>query len=262
MSSENVTSLLSKATFDSLIGSIETKLSYGQPAGNESSSVTTTHMHYTGTADTTVPNTQPITLAHAQPISSPFNQTSGGWWDSNVAQTNETAGNDYQQDAYTPESYQQDAYAPESYQPAVQSYQPDTYAPAQNYQPDTYTPAETNYNQSDTYTPAASYDDDDDLGFGNSKPKKVEKEPETTTKEEPVKEAEKEEPEHKGGWGLFSLFHRNKQPDSDEKKPVKANLGSSENTFYYDETLKKWVNKSVSAYTRTLCKRSLIYYFM
>lgn len=50
--------------------------------------------------------------------------------------------------------------------------------------------------------------------------------------------------ESKGGWGLFSFFSRSSTP-SQEKKPVKANLGE-ESQFYYDEKEKRWINKAVS----------------
>lgn len=50
--------------------------------------------------------------------------------------------------------------------------------------------------------------------------------------------------EGKGGWRIFSLFSRSSTP-SEEKKAVKANLGE-QNTFYYDEKEKRWVNKAVS----------------
>lgn len=149
---------------------------------------------------------------------------SGGWWGSEEPAAVET------------EDVQQDY----SQQKTESSYQPDAYIPAAAATTTT------------TNTAAAYDDDDDDLGFGNpkKKPAKVEaetKEAEKPTEQKPneITKEDKKEAE-KSGWGIFSLFGRKeKDPNSDEKKAVKANLGE-QSSFYYDEKEKRWVNKLVS----------------
>ncbi|KAK4520917.1 uncharacterized protein ATC70_006800 [Mucor velutinosus] len=217
---------------------------------------------YTEAADATVPQVTAVTSpfgkpkgiqspfqTNVQPVSSPFgmqnkataavtspfgqaapatNDNNNAWWGaSDGSQT---------QDSQT------------SYQP----YQPEANANT-SYQPDAYTPAAA----ATTSTPAAgssAWDDDDDLGFGNSKPKKKqEQDADTKTTDSKVQEKpnevdDKKEKEHTekpngGGWGIFSLFGRKeKDPNAEEKKAVKANLGE-QSSFYYDEKEKRWVNK-------------------
>ncbi|SCU91857.1 LAMI_0E07624g1_1 [Lachancea mirantina] len=58
------------------------------------------------------------------------------------------------------------------------------------------------------------------------------------------KEKEKKDLENRGQGGAGSWFGWLKK-DSNEKKPVKAKLGH-QNTFYYDEKLKRWVNKNAT----------------
>ncbi|KAF7726142.1 vesicle coat component [Apophysomyces ossiformis] len=107
-----------------------------------------------------------------------------------------------------------------------------------------------NYNPDNTTNPAAaSWNDDDDLGFGNSalnksKPPSTETPEDSTqmaqTDEPAVKEETKAETQAAKGWGIFSLFSRTNTPvNKDEKKAIKANLGE-ENAFYYDEKEKRW----------------------
>ncbi|ODV94541.1 hypothetical protein PACTADRAFT_50418 [Pachysolen tannophilus NRRL Y-2460] len=60
-------------------------------------------------------------------------------------------------------------------------------------------------------------------------------------KEEDRKKNEKEGKQH-SGW-LFGLFQN---PNKDEPKVYKAKLGDS-NSFYFDEKLKRWVNKDASS---------------
>lgn len=144
---------------------------------------------------------------------------SGGWWGSEepIATPSEDAQQDYSQ------------------QPTESSYQPDAYTPA---------PVATSN--------TAAYDDDDDLGFGNSKKKPAKLESETKEAEKPTEQkpneitSEDKKEQEKGGWGIFSLFGRKeKDTNLDEKKAVKANLGE-QSSFYYDEKEKRWVNKLVS----------------
>jgi hypothetical protein len=248
---------------------------------------------YTEAADTTVVTspfakiTQPINSTHAQTISSPFgaqnpnaisspfvqtNHSDGGLWNANtVAQEDTTSYEPYQQDAYNtpqentlsyqPSGYQQDAYVSQenntsSYQPS--SYQPDPYVPQEST-----TSYEPNHYQPSAYVPPVSNDDDDDLGFGNSKHREKEPKVDKVTEEKPNEEKTKSEPDHKekSGWGIFSLFNRNKDPNAEEKKPVKANLGESKSTFYYDEKEKRWVNTLVSFLLLLLNEtRYLIFY--
>lgn len=177
-------------------------------------------------------NVRPVSSPFATNVrSSPFQNTGGYTQPPN--ENTSTWGVDAQAtQAETTEGYQ--PYQPET--PAVTSYQPDAYAPPSNN------------------APKASWDEDeDDLGFGNSK--KVVKE-ETTdnvtegagAREEKPNEVSVEEKkeEKSGGWGIFSLFGRKeKEQSSDEKKAVKANLGE-QSSFYYDEKEKRWVNKLVS----------------
>lgn len=225
---------------------------------------------YTGPADATVPqataaatavtspfgkpkgiqspfqaNVQPVSSPFgmqskaAAPVTSPFgqaapasNDNNSAWW--GASDVNQT----------------------EDYQP----YQPETNANT-SYQPDAYTPAATTATAT-TATPAAAssaWDDDDDLGFGNSKPKKKHdqdtdtKTTDSTVQEKPNEVDDKKEKEYTekatgggGGWGIFNLFGRKeKDPNAEEKKAVKANLGE-QSSFYYDEKEKRWVNKLVS----------------
>lgn len=210
---------------------------------------------YTESADATVP---PVAAAVTSPfgkpkgiqspfgvqnkaaaaVTSPFGQAtsvtttdnSGAWWGAS------------------------DINQAEDQQTGYQPYQPETNANT-SYQPDAYTPASAT-----ATTPAAqstAWDDDDDLGFGNSKPKnKQDQDSDTKTTDSKVQEKpnevdNKKEKEHTekasgGGWGIFSLFGRKeKDPNAEEKKAVKANLGE-ESSFYYDEKEKRWVNKLVS----------------
>lgn len=261
--SDSVTSLLKRATFDTLIGSISNNQgSYDAAAVATSGAYNYGYGYgggYTAPADEgvqpkgiqspfqiaasapktspfghspSVPQTSPFQVASPQgAVRSPFggaggyaapattDSGSGGWWGSEEPAAAET------------EDTQQDY----SQQQTESSYQPDAYTPA----------AATT-----TTTNTATYDDDDDdLGFGNpkKKPAKVEaetKEAEKPTEQKPneITKEDKKEAE-KGGWGIFSLFGRKeKDPNSDEKKAVKANLGE-QSSFYYDEKEKRWVNK-------------------
>ncbi|KAF7304925.1 Protein transport protein sec16 [Mycena kentingensis (nom. inval.)] len=110
---------------------------------------------------------------------------------------------------------------------------------------------------SNRHTPQASTaeeDDEDDLGFGNSKkpPKKEAAESDkagspasaaastaapTRPDPNPVQSASS------GSW--FGRWWGGKKQDG-ASGPVKANLGE-ETSFYYDKELKKWVNKSAGA---------------
>lgn len=135
---------------------------------------------------------------------------------------------------------------PEQQTVGYQPYQPETPA-ATSYQPDSYAPTSNNS------AATASWNDDDDLGFGNSKKATAEETKDkitegSATREEKPNEvsAEDKKEEKSGGWGIFSLFGRKeKEQNSDEKKAVKANLGE-QSSFYYDEKEKRWVNKLVS----------------
>jgi hypothetical protein len=138
------------------------------------------------------------------------------------------------------------------------SYEPEIQTTTTSYQPDAYTPVVTEATDKPAGTRAAWEDDDDDLGFGNSKKKPAtttetdnskttdstqEQKPNQVTKEETKEKAQSEKA---GGWGIFSIFGRKeKDPNMDEKKAVKANLGE-QSSFYYDEKEKRWVNKLVS----------------
>lgn len=149
-----------------------------------------------------------------------------------------------------------DANQTEDQQTSYEPYQPETDKNA-SYQPDAYTPADAITAPAEA-PKMASWDDDDDLGFGNSKPKKKLdddtdiKTTDSTVQEKPNEVDGKKDKENTekatggGGWGLFSIFTRKeKEQNTDEKKAVKANLGE-ESSFYYDEKEKRWVNKLVS----------------
>lgn len=61
----------------------------------------------------------------------------------------------------------------------------------------------------------------------------------TVSEDEAGKPDKKQKNESSGGWlGWF-------KKDSNEKKPIKAKLGHA-NNFYYDENLKRWVNKDAT----------------
>lgn len=73
------------------------------------------------------------------------------------------------------------------------------------------------------------YDDDDDDDDDVKRKKQLEEESDNRKK-----------PQGSGGWlGWF-------KKDPNEKKPIKAKLGNK-NNFYYDENLKRWVNKDATA---------------
>ncbi|KAI8973399.1 Sec23-binding domain of Sec16-domain-containing protein [Mycotypha africana] len=189
-----------------------------------------------------------------QPSASPFqsyqpdvpadqgqqNNSSGGWWNSDAGQENIEdlqAGNNTT------------AATTSMYEPSSTTM----------YQPNAYTPSATATNPQQSAGGTNAFDeDDDDLGFGNSSTKKAAKfaadstadnsnDNDTNKKENDEKAADSKkenERKEKSGWGLFSLFGSGKKDkeSSDEKKPVKANLGE-QSTFYYDEKEKRWVNK-------------------
>ncbi|TID17605.1 hypothetical protein CANINC_003971 [Pichia inconspicua] len=92
-------------------------------------------------------------------------------------------------------------------------------------------------------------DDEDDNEKDKAAQRKAEKEAELKRKEEEEEERKKkkeEEEESKkkaknskdGGW--FGWIAKGK--NDDKPKPIKAKLGE-ENSFYYDEKLKRWINK-------------------
>lgn len=150
-----------------------------------------------------------------------------------------------------------DANQTEDQQTSYEPYQPETDKNT-SYQPDAYTPADTITAPAEAPKMASWDDDNDDLGFGNSKPKKKldddtdTKTTDSTVQEKPNEVDDKKDKENtekttgSGGWGLFSIFTRKeKEQNTDEKKAVKANLGE-ESSFYYDEKEKRWVNKLVS----------------
>ncbi|EMD38408.1 hypothetical protein CERSUDRAFT_82659 [Gelatoporia subvermispora B] len=93
-------------------------------------------------------------------------------------------------------------------------------------------------------------DEEDDLGLGNSsgRPKRQESTnqqgPAPAQVEEPKPAQQPQKPELKtattGSW-LSRIWRRSETPG-----PVKANLGE-QTSFYYDQELKKWVNKNVGA---------------
>ncbi|KAI9476058.1 MAG: hypothetical protein EXX96DRAFT_286696 [Benjaminiella poitrasii] len=269
--SDSVTSLLTKQSFDTLIGSVKEKLSStsytaaddqtSNTAPDYSGQVSTEYNYGYGNSYTAPSDTIPHSItspfvqqakgirspfqdnkdlstsdqhikspfqSNVHPVSSPFgvqsygesvqptNDSQGAWWDSNHAQTSML--NDQPQESY------------QSYEPQVNittSYEPDTTAGTKT-----------------------SWDEDDDLGFGNSSTKKdpavsndpvVDNKESETNEEKPEKEDAKKEKE-RHGWGLFSLFGRKEKETADEKKAIKANLGD-QNNFYYDEKEKRWVNK-------------------
>jgi len=104
--------------------------------------------------------------------------------------------------------------------------------------------------------PSSSYteDDEEDLGFGNSKKRAQEKEEVSETSNEPEKSAAPERPDAKpvqaaattsstGSSWLGRLWRRS---ESATPRPVRASLGE-ETSFYYDKELKRWVNKKAGA---------------
>ncbi|KAF7363490.1 Protein transport protein sec16 [Mycena sanguinolenta] len=95
---------------------------------------------------------------------------------------------------------------------------------------------------------AEDVEEDEDLGFGNSKPAPKKEKEETSSA--PAAEAAPQRPDAKpapaasssGSW-LGRWWRRSDTPASG---PVKANLGE-ETSFYYDKELKRWVNKKAGA---------------
>lgn len=280
MFSENVTSLLTDQSFDALMNTIQEKVNTQTNTGYDQTADYTGQQHeghsYGYEADYTTEvsdanagiispfaaskGIQSPFQAVSKPmhaVSSPFGaaqspqaavkspfgvaqQTdsssyipgSGGWW-----------GSDDQNDQTQP------------------LYQPEIQTTTNTYQPDAYTPAGTEAADKLSSGTRAAWDDDDDLGFGNSKKKSTteidhsdnnntkvtdstqDQKPNEVSKEETKDKAQSEKA---GGWGIFSLFGRKEKDHiTEEKKAVKANLGE-QSSFYYDEKEKRWVNKLVS----------------
>ncbi|KAJ7582686.1 Sec23-binding domain of Sec16-domain-containing protein [Mycena floridula] len=100
--------------------------------------------------------------------------------------------------------------------------------------------------QSNYSTPQV-HDDDEDLGFGNSKPRDRRPdegdEKRASTEGDAPKEAAPArpaiQPAASGSW--ISRLWRG---SGTSPGPVKANLGEEKTTFYYDKDLKRWVNKT------------------
>ncbi|KAG7752867.1 hypothetical protein KL911_003598 [Ogataea haglerorum] len=86
-------------------------------------------------------------------------------------------------------------------------------------------------------------DDDDDDEETKEQKKKQDEEEKKKKKEQEAKQKE-EEQKHadKGGSSWFSWLGKKK---NDQPKPIRAKLGE-ESSFYYDEKLKRWVNKNAS----------------
>lgn len=86
----------------------------------------------------------------------------------------------------------------------------------------------------------------------NEERKKLEEEEKRRQKEEKEQlQREKEEESSKSranneGQEKSSAWFGWLKKDSNEKKPIKAKLGHKKSTFYYDEKLKRWVNKNSS----------------
>ncbi|KAG1715700.1 hypothetical protein ID866_1463 [Astraeus odoratus] len=97
-------------------------------------------------------------------------------------------------------------------------------------------------------------DEEDDLGLGNSAPKKPEDKSQPaqgqssspTAQEQAIKSEEKPESQPASqatsGGSWFSRFWKR----SETPGPIRANLGE-ETSFYYDNELKRWVNKKAGA---------------
>lgn len=179
-------------------------------------------------------------------IQSPFQNTQSSPFQSGISSPFNSGvrspfqhGSGYTQPIEAETTVEQPGYQPYQHEtPAVTSYQPDAYAPVNS------APATT--------TATHAWDDDDDLGFGNTKkvtekPKDEMTEGNAAREEKPNEVSVEEKKEEKaGGWGIFSLFGRKeKEQPAEEKKAVKANLGEA-SSFYYDEKEKRWVNKLVS----------------
>lgn len=200
---------------------------------------------YTSTADNNEANAAKTTTPFGQGMQSPFRnnvqQVASPFGVGNSVHSPFNHANNYAPAETTDTVERYASYQPET--PAVTSYEPDAYAPE---------------SQTDVQTTVVD-DDEDDLGFGNTKVKAVKttQDDDDTTAEKPNEVVKEEKTETKaGGWGLFSLFGRKeKGPAAEQVKPIKANLGK-ESSFYYDEKEKRWVNKNVSL--KYTCK---VFYF-
>lgn len=134
----------------------------------------------------------------------------------------------------------QHGYTPtETTDTTAELYQPETPA-VTDYTPDAYVP------QPDAQTTVLDDNDEDDLGFGNSKAVNTTSNDDTTAEKpnEANKEEQKETKAAGGGWGIFALFGRKEKGAADAPKPIKANLGE-QSSFHYDPKEKRWVNKQV-----------------
>ncbi|KAI9262452.1 Sec23-binding domain of Sec16-domain-containing protein [Helicostylum pulchrum] len=243
----DVTSLLNKESFDTLIGSIEGTSSFGymqhdsngithdftgQEAHDTLQGENYNYGHgygggYTGSADnnqaTVSKTTTPFGMQtpfqnNVRPVASPF--AVGGGVHSPF------------QHGYTPT---------ETTDTTAELYQPETPA-VTDYTPDAYVP------QPDAQTTVLDDNDEDDLGFGNSKAVNTTSNDDTTAEKpnEANKEEQKETKAAGGGWGIFALFGRKEKGAADAPKPIKANLGE-QSSFHYDPKEKRWVNKQVDA---------------
>ncbi|KAI7889323.1 Sec23-binding domain of Sec16-domain-containing protein [Mucor mucedo] len=268
----SVTSLLNKATFDSLIKTITDKIQSRHPDPTYLGTSSYAYDDTTGqvTSDQQVDNgfnygysygggyTEPDHTSYApspsqaegiqsspfqnSAVTSPFQQQQQQQPFTHTG-VHSPFQHHHHQEGYTPSQSHTthwDTVETKEEQPAYQPYQHET---PTSYEPDAYTPSTTHNN--------TTWDDDDDLGFGNSK-KKADKVTEgSTAREEKPNEVEEKKEEKSataapsGGWGIFSLFgggRKEKEQTSEEKKAVKANLGE-QSSFYYDEKEKRWVNK-------------------
>ncbi|KAG7864310.1 hypothetical protein KL919_000338 [Ogataea angusta] len=93
------------------------------------------------------------------------------------------------------------------------------------------------------YDDVVDDDDDDDEETKEQKRKNSEEEEKMRKEEEEAKKKEEEQKHaEKGGSSWFGWLGKKK---NDQPKPIRAKLGE-ESSFYYDEKLKRWVNKNAS----------------
>ncbi|KAK0626500.1 Sec23-binding domain of Sec16-domain-containing protein [Immersiella caudata] len=148
-------------------------------------------------------------------------------------------------------------------EPQLNSYEPPSYQPysyeAPSYEPDSQPTDENGSDEDSKPKPkkkGVMYDDDDDIPMpavkSSSEKTKEEKDRENAemfrkAAEEDAKRAA-EAKQAKKGWGFTGWFGGGAKKESIDAstpgKPIRAKLGDSKMSFYYDPEQKRWVNKN------------------
>ncbi|KAJ5936124.1 hypothetical protein N7454_005422 [Penicillium verhagenii] len=211
---------------------------YGSP-GNAAYQATPPHPSYMPLAPVKEDSTQSPADATQTPVNGLFYQP--------PLQDNGSAGQSpyYQGPPGMPQA-ENSGYMPPA---APNSYEPPSYAPVMNLAPEEIDPEQE---QEDAPNPKKSFmdgDDEDDLVARVANLKLSQKEENDRKADEAFRKAAEEDAKRgdqqaqKKGWfgGWFGGAAK-KEADNSGGGPIRAKLGE-ESSFYYDNDLKKWVNK-------------------